>query len=144
MHPNTSFGFRLSQYEKIAQSKDIIKRYIFETLPGFNILSVPGDGLCSLHAFSEGMFTVHGTRYSISENKTRLKDQLKENKDYYSKFSVATVDVIEELEHILSNPLLNYDSDTTDLFLKRLAMHSKLTLLSFNQMKRDVGLSVSP
>ena len=90
-------------------------------MPGHKIYPVQGDGLCILHAFSEGMFWLRGFRIPVDEMKSALKDQLTTFKPYYSNFSESTIDIVDELDRIFKSPLENYDSDTTDLFLAALS-----------------------
>ena len=123
--------FSLSEYEKIAISKDVVDAFIKNNLPDYKIYPVQGDGLCIFHAFSEGIFWLRGFRILVDEIMIALKDQLTSFKAYYSNFSESSVDIVEELDRIFQNPLANYDSDTTDLFLAALSDHYEVNVMVY-------------
>jgi len=109
----------------------LVDAFINDNLPGYKISHVQGDGLCIFHAFSEGMFWLRGFRIPVEEIKTALRDQLTSFKAYYSNFSESSVDIVEELDRIFQNPLANYDSDTTDLFLSALSDHFEVNVVVY-------------
>lgn len=109
----------------------MVNSFIEDNLPGYRIYPVQGDGLCIFHAFSEGMFWLRGFRIPVEEIKSALKDQLTTFKPYYSDFSESSVDIVDELDRIFQNPLANYDSDTTDLFLAALSDTFEVNVVVF-------------
>ena len=90
-----------------------------------------GDGLCILHAFVEGIFHLLDVYKSIPDVQEGLKNQLEENKEHYSHFSVDTKDIMVEFETIIKDPLKFYDSDTTNLFLSALGDAFKVNVIVF-------------
>ena len=108
------------EHERLVISHDIVTNYVKHMLPGFEIRRVQGDGLCTLHAFAEGIFHLSDVYRSIPDVQEVLKNQLEKNMEHYSHFSADTKDIIVEFETIIKDPLNFYDSDTTGLFLSAL------------------------
>ena len=98
-------------------------------LPGFEI-RVQGDGLCTLHAFVEGIFHLCNINKSIPHAQEVLQNQLEKNKELYSHFSADTKDIMVEFE-TMKDPLKFYDSGPTDLFLTALGDDFKVNIIVF-------------
>ena len=45
-------------FEEITKSKDLLMQYVTETLPGYAIKHVAGDGLCILRSFKSTLMQI--------------------------------------------------------------------------------------
>ena len=84
-----------------------------------------------LHAFVERIFHLRVVYKSIPDVQEVLLNQFEKNKEHYSHFSADTKDIIVEFETRARDPLILYDSDTTDLFLSILTEAFKVNVIVF-------------
>ena len=97
--------------EKIAPSKEVAEKFIKVVLPNFGIKSVPGDGLCIIHAFRESLSYI-GRNQTLEQ----IKGALRQEMPHYQKYS--DTNVITQLDKYLEDPLNEYEKNTTvDFFL---------------------------
>ena len=106
--------------------------------------------------FIEGILDLRGFQISIDDMKTTLTDHLVSFKHYYSKVSENILDVVSELleYRIFENPLENYDSETTDLFLSPLghtfdvnvivyqSIHERCWILNLSDVRQPISRHV--
>ena len=97
--------------EKIAPSKEVAEKFIKVVLPNFGIKSVPGDGLCIIHAFCERLSYI-GRNQTLEQ----IKGALRQEMPHFQKYS--DTNVITQLDKYLEDPLNEYEKNTTvDFFL---------------------------
>ena len=72
--------------EKIALSKEVAENFIKVELPNFGIKSVPGDGLCIIHAFRESLSYI-GRNQTLEQ----IKGALRQEMPHYQKYSDTNV-----------------------------------------------------
>ena len=60
-----------------------------------------------------------------------LRTELNTNKIFYQGFCQDNIDILEEFERYLEDPLANYGKDSTDLFLNALGNAYKLGIIIF-------------
>ena len=72
--------------EKIALSKEVAEKFIKVVLPNFGIKSVPGDGLCIIHAFRESLSYI-GRNQTLEQIKGALRQEI----PHYQKYSDTNV-----------------------------------------------------
>ena len=100
------------------QTEDLFEkfeRYIATEKPGFVVKKVCGDGLCIITSFQEGFLYWYKENISINTLKEQLRGEFLFKYEFYSQFSAAEVNILEELDEFLKNPLKYYNSDTVDL-----------------------------
>ena len=104
-------------FEEITKSKDLLMQYVTETLPGYAIKHVAGDGLCILRSFKEAVKVVSEITGSIEYLQLSLIREIFHRFEFYREFSTETCDLLKELDIFLSNPLKFYNSEVADIFL---------------------------
>ena len=92
-------------------------QYVTETLPGYVIKHVAGDGLCILRSFKEAAKAVSDITVSIEDLQLSLRHEILHRFDFYIEFWIETCDLLKELDIFLSNPLKFYNSEVVDIFL---------------------------
>ena len=109
--------FIFRTFEEIAKSKDLLMQYVTETLPGYEIKHVAGDGLCILRSFKEAVKAVSDITVSIEDLQLYLRREILHRFEFYREFLTETCDLLKELDIFLSNPLKFYNSEVVDIFL---------------------------
>ena len=107
------------------------EEYIRENMPGYYIKTVPGDGLCIIYAFVECLQSI-GFGHSFNDVVVSLREELQ--KDIYNAVynpSLNGVDLVQELDGYLENPLAKYDSQVSDIYLEALGMAYKVNIVIF-------------
>ena len=92
-------------------------QYVTETLPGYEIKHVAGDGLCILRSFKEAVKAVSDITVSIEDLQLYLRREILHRFEFYREFLTETCDLLKELDIFLSNPLKFYNSEVVDIFL---------------------------
>ena len=105
--------------EKIALSKEVAEKFIKVVLPNFGIKSVPGDGLCIIHAFRESLSYI-GRNQTLEQIKGALRQEI----PHYQKYS--DTNVITQLDKYLED-----EKDTVDFFLPALGRAYGVNVLIF-------------
>ena len=105
----------IDAYVNTVRSKETATAYIEETLLGYQIKAVEGDGMCILHSFREALDCV-GIEVTLEEIKPILKLELSANKDY-GNFATSGVNISNELQLFINSSMTYYNADATDLFL---------------------------
>ena len=62
-------------FEEITKSKDLLMQYVTETLPGYAIKHVAGDGLCILRSFKSTLMQFENLPiclYSYKNNSLKI------------------------------------------------------------------------
>ena len=109
--------FIFRTFEEITKSKDLLMQYVTETLPGYAIKHVAGDGLCILRSFKEALKAVSDITVSIEDLQLSLKREILHRFEFYREVSTETCDLLKELDIFLSNPLKFCNSEVVDIFL---------------------------
>ena len=104
-------------FEEITKSKDLLMQYVTETLPGYAIKHVAGDGLCILRSFKEALKAVSDITVSIEDLQLSLKREILHRFEFYREVSTETCDLLKELDIFLPNPLKFCNSEVVDIFL---------------------------
>ena len=109
------FNFRLNaEYQDIVDCRDILPVYVEEKLPDYEIRRVSGDGLCVLRSFKVCTEAATGQSIPLEDIKQKLKGEMSLN--YYRTF-LPNVDINNEVEKLLLDPLRCYHSKICDVFL---------------------------
>ena len=126
-----------SPEERIIQSMDVAVEYINANLPGYFIKPVPGDGLCIINAFAEGLRSI-GFNESFNCVVSSLKQELQREiyHEIYSS-SLNGVSLVGELNQYLANPLAAYDSHISDIYLEALSMAYEVNIIIFQSSCTD-------
>ena len=90
-----------------------------------------------LHAFHKEINTALGKAISLGEITKNLRKEFLTNYKSYQSFSDDSVNLLVELEEFLSDPLIYYNSDTSNFFSLPLAKRTML-ILSIQALK-NVG-----
>ena len=110
-----SFNFRLiAEYQDIVDFRDILAVYAEEKLPDYEIRRIPGDGSYVLCSFKVYMEAASGQSIALEDIKQKLMEEM--CLDYYSMF-LPNVDINNEVEKFLLDPLRCYDSEICHVFL---------------------------
>ena len=119
------------------QSKEILNKYIIQEMPNYDVLPVPGDGMCILHSFKEAMEKTKGIVIPMKCLFESLRGELLSNLEFYKSFIDNGDKLLQELENFLENPLQFYNSDTGDIFLMALgnAYNVNVVILQSNETK---------
>ena len=88
--------------------------YVEEKFPDYKIRQIPGDSLCIPRSFKVCMEAATGQPIPLEEIKKKLKGEL--CLYYYSTF-LPNVDINNEVEKFLLDPLGFSDSEICDVFL---------------------------
>ena len=121
--------------ERIAISKEVGEKYLKEALPDYRVKPVPGDGYCLIHAFKESLASV-GRPTAFVQITSSLRNELK--KTQYRNASVEGVDILDEFDKWIANPLIKYNTtDTVDLFLEAMSMAFGVNSVVFKSNIRD-------
>ena len=123
--------FRPIPYERILKSQNTLKSFIGEYLPNYDVFPVKGDGLCTFHAFIKGIHSLRGLVISMDDLYNTLKEHLMMFKDHYKEYHESGCDLIKDLDSMMKAPLLNYDSDTGDLYLLALGHAFDVNIVVF-------------
>ena len=96
------------EYADFVESRILLESFIEANIPTDEICSVPGDGLCILRAFKEGIESVSGELIKMEDLKDRLRTEMGLNlyQTLYPGISVP-----DEVNQFLKNPLECYNSD---------------------------------
>lgn len=99
-------------------SKEILQQFIAENIPGYKIYPVSGDsdGLCMISSLSISLSHVLKRHVTNKDVENVIRKEAFENQGFYVDFAPG-VNILEELENFLKNPLKFYGEDTCDLFL---------------------------
>ncbi len=116
--------------EDIVLSREIAEDFIKENFPSHTIKSVPGDGYCIIHAFREGLNSI-GRTESFENITSTLRIELSNDRYKNCLSDSHHMDLLNQFEHYLKNPLAYYDKDITDLFLDALGMAYKVNIIVF-------------
>ena len=92
-------------------------QYVTETMPGYAIKHLAGDGLCILRSFKEAAKAVSDITVSIEDLQLSLRHEILHRFEFYREFSTETCNLLKELDISLSNPLTFYNSEVADIFL---------------------------
>ena len=87
-----------------------------------------------LHAFHKEINTALGKAISLGEITKNLRKEFLTNYKSYQSFSDDSVNLLVELEEFLSDPLINYNSDTSNFFSLPLAKRT-MPILSIQALK---------
>ena len=90
-----------------------------------------------LHAFHKEINTALGKAISLGEITKNLRKEFLTNYKSYQSFSDDSVNLLVELEEFLSDPLIYYNSDTSNFFSLPLAKRA-MPILSIQALK-NVG-----
>jgi len=76
-----------------------------------------------------------GKEYQIIQLTRELRREILSRRDFYQNYSTNNVNILLELDKLLDDPLGNYNSDTSDLFLTALgnALKVNIVLLQSNE-----------
>ena len=121
-------SFFRSPYEKIQQSKKVAEDFILDSLPGFYIKSVSGDGYCIIHSFVEALKAL-GHNVTFNTVSSSLRTELQ--KEQYREASLQDTNITEAFDEFMKNPLSNYDQDITDMFFEALTMAYQVNVIVF-------------
>lgn len=124
------FFFSLSTYERIVLSKEKVENFIKDNFPEYKIKSVAGDGLCILKAFQEALMS-NEENVTLDDIILQLKKEIQEKEDFYRSFSPGSIDINDELDKYLKDPLIHYSGDTVDLFLVALGNAYEANIIVF-------------
>ena len=107
---------------------EVARAFIYDVLPTHTIGPVKGDGFCMLHTFQKSLAAKVGRKETLDSLVFALRNELK---DSYQKSSEDTVNIKEEFEQYLLNPLSKYNTITGDLSLDALGMAFQVNVLIF-------------
>lgn len=125
-----SISFFRSEYESIVLSQERLEAYVGERMPDFHIKKVQGDGLCILRSFQECLRS-HGEYYPIEKLLESLRSEMLREHAFYKEFAASHINILEELDNFLKEPLQYYNSDTCDTFLMALGNALKCKTVIF-------------
>ena len=91
--------------------------YVTETLAGYSIKHVAGDGLCILRSFKEAVKAVSDITVSIEDLQLSLRREIIHRFKFSREFSTETCNLLKELGIFFSNLLKFYNSEVVDIFL---------------------------
>ena len=111
-------------------SRNIASNFIRTYLPTHEIVKVPRDGFCIIHAFRESLIYA-GNVQSFDEVVGRLRKELTDRESFYSSNCAENTDVVHEFEEDVQNPLSKYNKDITDLFLYALGCAYQVNVILF-------------
>ena len=101
---------------------------IRNNLPGYIINPVPRDGLCILNSFCVNLRSI-GLFESVETVAATLRSELA--KDEYRSYFTDEIDVSNEVEEFLRNPLKMYNQEIADVFLEALSMAYQVNIIVF-------------
>ena len=109
-----------------------------DNLPGYDIKSVAGDGMCILHLFVEGLQRIDN-KFTLSEAKSSLRGELISNHAYYKDFSPDKISILDELQLFLYSPMEYYNINNVHLFFYTL--FNTFTAKEFSETRPFMHLS---
>ena len=115
-------------------------QYIRDSMPGYYVKSVPRDGLCILHAFRECLLSI-GVGESYHDVVVALRNEIQKDiyNDIYSS-SLNGVNLVQELDRYIENPLAEYDSHISDIYLEALGMAYGVNIIVFQSNCEEVRI----
>ena len=122
--------FFRTPYEKIVISKEKVVNYVKEMMPGYQIKSIQGDGLCIIRSFQESMKAID-QHVQVDDILAALRSEILQNFQFYGNFCEANVNILMELDKFLKEPLKYYNTDACDTFLMALGNAFKCKIVVF-------------
>lgn len=135
-----------SESSMCADSKELIENHIRDL--GKRRISVPGDGHCILHAFSQGVMEIEGhqNEYSVTSLLPKIKEEVLGDLEHYSPFIGDTddIDLVSELESYIIDR--KYDSCVVDVMPHVLAnvTHTSVSVLYVDEVDGRVRTHTIP
>ena len=85
------FIFRTN--EEITKSENLLMQYVTETMPGYAIKHVAGDGLCISKSLKEALKAVLDIAVSIEDIQLSSRREIFHRFEFYREFSIETCDL---------------------------------------------------